>query len=261
MQVLVVLPTFQEAATIEEIVRAVRSSAIPPDGDRPHVLVVDDSSPDDTAGIVERTFAEDGGVTVLRRPSKAGLGSAYRDGFRWGLDRGYEVLVEMDADGSHDVDVLPRLIASVDGGADLAIGARYIEGGSIPEWSPWRRWLSRWGNRYATAALGLTTTDATSGYRAYRSAALAEIVYGTMAADGYAFQIEGTYRITRLSGKIEEIPIHFTDRHEGTSKMSAGIIAEALKMVTLWAVRDRTQRLRARWLRPSTSPRGTPSRH
>lgn len=243
VRVLVVLPTYCEASTILGVVHGVRSVPLgtAPD-ERADVLVVDDASPDGTADLVEGSFPGPG-VSVLRRPAKAGLGSAYRDGFRWGLARGYEAFVEMDADGSHDPSALPTLVAPLSAGADAVIGARYVPGGSIPRWSRWRRALSRGGNLYAARLLRLQTTDATSGYRAYRGDTLRDIDFESITADGYAFQIEGTFRVSQRSGRIDEVPIHFTERSGGRSKMSARIIVEALALVTLWGLRDRAARV------------------
>jgi dolichol-phosphate mannosyltransferase len=237
VRVLVVLPTYEEAANVAEVLRRLRSAA--PSAD---VLVVDDNSPDGTAEIAERLGRELGGVSVLRRPGKAGLGSAYREGFRWGLEAGYDVLVEMDADLSHDPAALPALLDAVSDGADLAIGSRYVPGGSIPQWSWHRRALSRWGNRYAAAALRLRVRDATSGYRAYRAAVVAKLDLDTVRADGYGFQIEMAYRVASMGGSITEVPISFTDRVRGASKMSGRIVVEALALVTWWGLRDRLRR-------------------
>jgi dolichol-phosphate mannosyltransferase len=237
VRVLVVLPTYEEAANVAEVLRRLRSAA--PSAD---VLVVDDNSPDGTAEIAERLGRELGGVSVLRRPGKAGLGSAYREGFRWGLEAGYDVLVEMDADLSHDPAALPALLDAVSDGADLAIGSRYVPGGSIPHWSWHRRALSRWGNRYAAAALRLRVRDATSGYRAYRAAVVAKLDLDTVRADGYGFQIEMAYRVASMGGSITEVPISFTDRVRGASKMSGRIVVEALALVTWWGLRDRLRR-------------------
>jgi dolichol-phosphate mannosyltransferase len=240
VRILVVLPTYNEADNIAEVLRRLHKS-VPNAG----VLVVDDASPDGTADLVE-DLARDGelAVEVLRRPAKAGLGSAYRDGFRRGLAAGADVLVEMDSDLSHDPADLPALIAAVQHGADLAIGSRYVPGGSIPHWSWHRRMLSRWGNRYAAGVLGLAVNDATSGFRAYRASALERIDLDAVHAEGYAFQIEMTYRLVRRGGRVVEIPIAFTDRERGTSKMSGNIVREALWQVTKWGVRDRALRKR-----------------
>ena len=168
MTTLVVLPTYDEAENIAEVLHRLRA-AVP----TAHVLVVDDSSPDGTAEIAKSVGADLGGVDVMTRPTKSGLGSAYRAGFAEGLARGYDVLVEMDSDLSHDPGALPALLAAVEAGADLAIGSRYIPGGTIPHWAPHRRALSRWGNRYAGFVLGLPVADATSGFRAYRAETVA----------------------------------------------------------------------------------------
>lgn len=239
MRSLVVLPTFNEADNIAEVLQRLRA-AVP----SAHVLVVDDSSPDGTADVAAGVGVEVGQVEVMRRPAKSGLGSAYRDGFRHGLTHGFDFMVEMDSDLSHDPAALPGLLAAVEAGASLALGSRYIPGGSIPDWSWHRRALSRWGNRYAAAVLGMDIADATSGYRAYRAEALAEIDFHTVRADGYGFQIEMAYRVLRTGGTVVEVPISFTDRIRGESKMSSRIIVEALILVTAWGVRDRFLRFR-----------------
>ena len=239
MRTLIVLPTFNEADNIVEVLQKLR--AVVPEAS---VLVVDDSSPDGTADLVEEVAAEIGDVSVMRRPAKSGLGSAYRDGFRHGLAAGYDVMVEMDSDLSHDPAALPSLLAAAADGAALALGSRYIPGGSIPDWSWHRRALSRWGNRYAAAVLGIDVNDATSGYRAYRAEALADIDFHTVQADGYGFQVEMAYRVLASGGRIVEVPISFTDRVRGESKMSSSIVVEALVLVTWWAIRDRILRIR-----------------
>jgi dolichol-phosphate mannosyltransferase len=231
---LVVLPTYQEAENIAEVLQRLRRAA--PSAD---VLVVDDSSPDGTAALAKSVGHDLGGVDVLIRATKSGLGSAYRAGFAEGLARGYDVLVEMDSDLSHDPARLPALLDAVEAGADLAIGSRYVPGGAIPHWPLHRRLLSRWGNRYADLLLGLSVRDATSGFRAYRAEALRGIDLAAVSADGYGFQIEMAYRVAAEGGTIVEIPIEFVDRQRGTSKMCFRIIAEALALVTWWGVRDR----------------------
>jgi dolichol-phosphate mannosyltransferase len=231
---LVVLPTYDERDNIESVLRRVRA-AVP----HAHVLVVDDASPDGTGDLADAVARDLGGISVLRRPAPTGLGSAYRDGFRWGLERGYDVLVEMDADLSHDPAVLPVLLRTIDDGADLVIGSRYVPGGASADWSYGRRAISRIGCRYAQLMLGLPTRDATSGYRAYRAAALRSVDLDTVRANGYGFQVEMAYRVLRVGGAIEEIPIEFRDRTAGTSKMSLKIVVEALVLVTRWGVRDR----------------------
>jgi len=234
---LVVLPTYDEAENVETVLRRVRAT-VP----YAHVLVVDDASPDGTAELADDVGRELGAITVLRRPGPNGLGSAYRDGFRWGLAHGYDVLVEMDADLSHDPDVLPVLLRRLDGGADLVIGSRYVPGGGVADWSWLRRMISRVGCRYAQVMLRMGTRDATSGFRAYRAAALRAVDLDTVRANGYGFQVEMAYRVTALGGDVREIPIEFRDRHAGRSKMSLGIVAEALWLVTKWGVRGRLRR-------------------
>lgn len=244
------MPTYNEAENILEALTRARAAV--PDAD---LLVVDDGSPDGTADLAEEADADLGRIRVMRRPGKSGLGSAYRAGFRQGLDQGYEVMVEMDSDLSHDPAALPELLAAVENGADLAIGSRYVPGGSIPDWTWHRRLLSRGGNRYAGLILGLEVRDATAGYRAYRAEALARIDLDLIKADGYGFQIEMAYVVARNGGRIVEVPITFSDRVAGTSKMSGGIVVEALLLVTWWAVRDRLlRRRRARRADPSAGP-------
>jgi dolichol-phosphate mannosyltransferase len=241
MRTLVVLPTYEEALNIEEVLRRVRVAA--PDLD---ILVVDDNSPDGTAAIARRVGDELGRVVV--RPRKDGLGNAYRHGFRIGFDRGYEVLVQMDADLSHDPDDLPRLLEKVDRGADLAIGSRYVPGGSIPHWAWYRRALSRYGNRYSCFVLGMTIRDTTSGFRAYQADTLKSIDVFSTRAKGYGFQIETAYRVSRRSFALDEVPIIFTDRIRGASKMSPAVMSEEMLLVTWWGLRDRVlSRARARF--------------
>jgi len=231
---LIVLPTYDEAENIVDLLRAVRGSV--PDA---HVLVVDDGSPDGTADLAASTGDELGQIMVLRRSGKGGLGAAYRAGFRQGLAEGFDALVEMDADFSHDPAALPSLLGALEHGADLVIGSRYVPGGTIPDWSWHRRFLSRWGNRYAAGMLGLAVNDATAGYRAYRATMLSQIDLDSVKADGYSFQIEMTYEVVLRQGRVVEVPISFTDRVRGTSKMSSRIVFEALALVTWWGLRDR----------------------
>jgi dolichol-phosphate mannosyltransferase len=237
MRSLIVLPTYEEAANVATVLRRLRA-AVP----AARILVVDDNSPDGTADLAEAVGAELGGIDVLRRAGKSGLGSAYRDGMRWGLDHGFEILVEMDADLSHDPADLPRLLAAIEDGGDLAVGSRYIPGGSIPAWSWSRRLLSKQGNRYAAILLHLPVTDATSGFRAYRATALADVGLDHVRADGYGFQIEMVYRVAGAGGTVVEVPIRFADRTQGKSKMSGKIVVEAFLLVTWWGLRDRFRR-------------------
>lgn len=230
---LVVIPTYQEAENIDTVLSRVRESV--PEAT---VLVVDDNSPDGTADLVEKAGEKLGHIEVLRRPGKSGLGSAYREGFEWGLARGFDVLIEMDADLSHNPADLPRLVEGIDTGADLVVGSRYVPGGAIPGWPAHRALLSRYGNLYARLLLRLNLHDATSGFRAYRSAVIRRIEIADVRADGYGFQIEMAYRMTRAGAVVKEVPITFIDRVEGVSKMSSRIIVEALALVTAWGVRD-----------------------
>jgi dolichol-phosphate mannosyltransferase len=238
VRTLVVMPTYEEAANIVEVLTRLRAAAPQVD-----VLVVDDSSPDGTADLARATAVELGQIDVLVRPKKDGLGNAYRHGFQVGLDRGYDRLVQMDADLSHDPAALPSLLAQLDAGSAAVIGSRYVPGGSIPHW-PWhRRALSKWGNRYACAALGMSVHDATAGYRAYDAQTLSDIDVFSTRAKGYGFQIETAYRISQTGRPLAEVPISFTDRVRGASKMSLSVMVEELGLVTWWGVRDRVKRL------------------
>jgi dolichol-phosphate mannosyltransferase len=238
VRTLAITPTYLEAENIEEFLRRARAAAPSVD-----ILVVDDNSPDGTADIAEKTAAELGNIDVLRRPAKTGLGSAYRAGFAIGLEKGYDALVQIDADLSHDPAVLPDLLRELESGADLAIGSRYVPGGEIPHWPWYRRALSRYGNRYGSFVLGTGVKDATSGYRAYRADTLKAIDYSTTRAKGYGFQIETAYRVHMWDGRIVEVPIVFTDRERGHSKMTWFIFLEELLLVTWWGIRDRIRRL------------------
>jgi len=238
---LVVIPTYEEALNITEVLTRVRAAV-------PHVdvLVVDDNSPDGTADLARATAAEVGQVDVLVREKKDGLGNAYRHGFRVGMDRGYDVLVQMDADLSHDPAALPSLLNALEEGADAVIGSRYVPGGSVPHWPWYRRALSKWGNRYACFVLGMSVHDATAGFRAYRVEALHAIDVFTTRANGYGFQIETAYRVSRSGRRLAEVPIVFTDRVRGYSKMSVSVMSEELLLVTWWGIRDRVRSLRER---------------
>lgn len=242
MRVAVVVPTFNEAANVVALCERVRAAL----GDA-EIIVVDDGSPDGTADLARAAGERLRNVTVLDRPRKAGLGAAYRAGFAWAIERGAEVCVQIDADLSHDPAVLPALVANVDHGADLAIGSRYVPGGITQDW-PWRRRaLSRWGNRYAAGVLGLAVNDATAGLRAYAVSALQKMDFETVTTDGYGFQIEMTHRLVRAGGRIVEFPITFRERVAGESKLSQGIVREALVLVArLWSQDRRGRRQRRR---------------
>ena len=238
-----VVPTYNEVATLEAVVRGLRDVE-PGIG----IVVVDDASVDGTSHLAHRLAGELGDIVVIDRPAKSGLGSAYRKGIGHAIDNGADVCVQIDADLSHDPADLPALLANISHGADLAIGSRYVPGGRIERW-PWsRRWLSRWGNRYAAGVLGLAVNDATAGYRAYRVEALRRMHFDAVTADGYGFQIEMTHRIVRGGGKIVEFPITFRERGAGESKLNRGIVREAVGLVVQLWVDDRRDRRRRRRL-------------
>jgi dolichol-phosphate mannosyltransferase len=229
-RVTVVIPTYNERENLTQIVAAVTEQGY-------RVLVVDDSSPDGTGEMADRIAVQDPLVTVIHRPTKEGLGPAYAAGFDSALDAGAEIIVEMDADFSHDPADLPRLVAAIDGGADMAIGSRYVRGGSTPDWPASRQAISRGGNLYARIMLGLPVRDATAGFRAMRSGALQALPYPLAEASGYGFQVEMAWRAHQHGLAIVEVPIIFRDRTRGTSKMGTGIVFEAMKLVTVWGIR------------------------
>lgn len=226
MKTLVVILTFDEAATIEEVLRQTRAAVL-----SAQILVVDDGSPDGTADIAEKVADRLGNIEVMRRHDRRGLGDAYRAGFSWGLERGFEALVEMDSDLSHDPAALPHILSALEK-SDVVIGSRYVAGGAVPKWGLHRRLLSWGGNRYSALLLGVPVRDMTSGYRAYRSDLVRAIGLDTVRANGYAFQIEMAYLAARAGAKISEVPIRFIDRELGRSKMSSLMIVEALLLVT-----------------------------
>jgi glycosyltransferase involved in cell wall biosynthesis len=237
----VVVPTYDERENVQAFLAAVRDAV--PDAD---VLVVDDNSPDGTGALAEQSAAELGQIKVLHRPGKQGLGSAYRNGFQVALDEGYDVVVSMDVDFSHDPAVIPTMLDRIEHGADAVIGSRYVPGGGTANWPLHRRLLSRWGNRYTGAVLGLGVHDCTSGFRAYRSSALRTIEPGSTTAEGYAFLTELVRRLVRRGCEVHEVPIVFRDRELGTSKMSSRIILESMLLVTRWGIGDVFGRRRAR---------------
>lgn len=242
MRTTIVIPTYNEADNLETLFSAIRAAVT-----EPTILVVDDNSPDGTADLAESLNDRFGPIQVLRRPGKAGLGAAYRAGLRRAIDDGAEICIEMDADGSHPASALPALISIVEHGADLAIGSRYVPGGVTENWPRKRRWLSRWANRYVSAVLGLAINDATAGFRAYSSAALERMNFETVQSSGYGFQVEMTHRLITVRGKIVEFPITFRDRTVGESKMTGGIIKEAMTLVIklrLGDIRGRRERRR-----------------
>jgi dolichol-phosphate mannosyltransferase len=228
--VTVVVPTYNEGTNIEHLVAAVRLGGY-------RVLVVDDGSPDGTADLVAGIAAHDPDVGLLRRSDKRGLGPAYAAGFDRAIADGADIVVEMDADFSHNPNDLPRLIHAIEEGADLAIGSRYVPGGATPDWPVHRRVLSRGGNLCARTMLGTSVRDSTAGFRAFRVRALERLGYADARASGYAFQVEMAWRADRAGLAITEVPVVFRDRTHGTSKMSGSIVAEAMWLITLWGVR------------------------
>lgn len=238
-KVLVIIPTHQEAENIVAIIPRILN-AVP----EAHVLVVDDASTDGTPDLAENLDAGREQITVIRRTTKDGLGNAYRVGFAWGLERDFDILCEIDADLSHDPSVLPELISPVALGAQLAIGSRYIPGGAIVGWPKKRLALSRWGNRYVALMLGLAINDATAGFRAFDANIIRKCQLVDTRSDGYMFQVETTYRLVRSGSRIVEIPIVFTERLLGHSKMKSSIVKEALWLVTKWGLRDMLTRRR-----------------
>jgi len=233
LNVLVIIPTYNEAENLRPIVEAVRGQGY-------DVLVVDDGSPDGTGEIADELATADHGIHVLHRSKKEGLGPAYAAGFQRGLEMGAEILIEMDADFSHDPEDLPRLVSAINAGADLAIGSRYIAGGGTVGWPWYREAISRGGNAYASLMLGLTVKDATAGYRAFRDTTIRKIDPSTCKSSGYGFQVEMAWRTEEAGLSIVEVPIMFKDREYGESKMRSSIALEAMALVTLWGF----QRLR-----------------
>ncbi len=231
---LVILPTYDEAATIGRVLEGVLAA---PQG--VDIVVVDDSSPDGTEEIVRARAASEPRVRLIQRPAKSGLASAYLEGFRVGLDEEYDLVVEMDSDLSHDPAELPALLDAAAAGHDLAVGSRYVPGGAVTNWSPGRVALSRAGNRYARFMLGLPINDATSGYRVYRRDLLTELVRSPIHSEGYGFQIELVMRAWNLGFDLGETPITFRERAHGHSKISRGIVVEALWLVTVWGLKAR----------------------
>jgi len=238
--VLVVVPTYQEAPNVERFLASVRASAPAAD-----ILVVDDNSPDGTGDLAEKVAVDLHQITVLHRPAKQGLGTAYRAGFSYGIEQRYDFLVQMDCDFSHDPAMIPVLLGPVvDGDADCVVGSRYVPGGATPDWPFHRQALSRYGNRYTSAVLGLGIRDATSGFRAYRADTLRTIRVETTRSSGYAFMSELAHRMVQSRLEIVEVPITFVDRTHGTSKMSARIILESMALVSSWGLRARIGRQR-----------------
>lgn len=230
-KVIVVMPTYNEIENIAAIIGRLRQ-AVP----RAHVLVVDDSSPDGTGQRANELAAQDPGVSVLHRAKKEGLGKAYLAGFAVALDRGYDYIVEIDADGSHDPTDLPAMIRLATAGNDLVIGSRWIDGGSVENWPWFRHSISQTGNAYARAVLGSGIRDLTAGYRVFRARALRELGLDGVSSQGYCFQVELAWNLERAGYRVVEHPITFVERSTGRSKMHAGIVVEALFRVTVWGL-------------------------
>ncbi|HKC29186.1 MAG TPA: polyprenol monophosphomannose synthase [Jatrophihabitans sp.] len=237
-RVLVIIPTYDERENVERIVSRVLDAQ-----PQAHVLVVDDNSPDGTGKVADAMAEADARVHVLHRTAKAGLGAAYIAGFGWGLAEDYDVLVEMDADGSHAPEQLHRLLAAL-GEADLVLGSRWVPGGSVVNWPRRRKVLSVGGNVYTRVALGISLRDATGGYRAYRRGLLERIDYEGVASQGYCFQVDLARRALAGGFRVAEVPITFVERERGESKMSGDIVREAFLRVTQWGVAHRRDQLR-----------------
>jgi dolichol-phosphate mannosyltransferase len=240
-RVAVIVPTYNERENLESIAARVRSAVPAAD-----LLIVDDNSPDGTGELADKLAAGDQQIHVLHRPGKAGLGAAYIAGFGWALDEGYSAMVEMDADGSHQPEDLPRLLTALEG-ADAVIGSRWVHGGTVRNWPKSREALSRGANTYARLMLRVPVHDATAGFRAYRAETLRAIGLDTVASQGYCFQIDLTLRAVNAGLSVAEVPITFIDRTRGASKMSRAIVVEALWRVTQWGV--------AGWFRGRPKPR------
>jgi dolichol-phosphate mannosyltransferase len=234
--VLVIIPTYNEVDNIEAIIARVRS-AVP----EAHVLVADDHSPDGTGRLADKLAAADDHVQVLHRKGKEGLGAAYLAGFHWGIDHGYGVLVEMDADGSHQPEELPRLLTALKS-ADLVLGSRWVPGGRVVNWPKYREFLSRGGSTYSRLLLDVPFRDVTGGFRAFRKETLQGIGMDQVASQGYCFQVDLAWRAAKAGFHIVEVPITFVEREYGDSKMSRDIVAEALWRVTAWGVGSRVKR-------------------
>ncbi|MEV5595199.1 polyprenol monophosphomannose synthase [Streptomyces sp. NPDC052496] len=237
---LVIIPTYNEAENIKPIVSRVRTSV--PEA---HILVADDNSPDGTGKIADELAAADDHVQVLHRKGKEGLGAAYLAGFRWGIEHGFGVLVEMDADGSHRPEELPRLLTALKG-ADLVLGSRWVPGGRVVNWPKHREYLSRGGSTYCRAMLDVPLRDVTGGYRAFRKETLEGLGLDEVASQGYCFQVDLARRAVEGGFHVVEVPITFVERERGDSKMSKDIVVEALWRVTGWGVGSRVNKLRGR---------------
>lgn len=242
-RVIMVIPTYNEAANLGWIVGRLRRAE--PEVD---VLIVDDNSPDGTGDLADDLAASDDHVHVLHRTEKAGLGAAYLEGFGWALDQGYDVVGEMDADGSHQPEELGRLLEALKT-ADLVIGSRWVPGGSVVNWPLSRQALSRGGNLYVRMLLGIGIRDATAGFRVFRRETLEKIELATVESAGYVFQTDLATRTVRAGLTVTEVPIEFVERVRGDSKMSGSVASESLKLVTRWGLKERRAQMRRAWSR------------
>jgi len=241
VRVLTIIPTYNEIESLPKTLQRLRAAV--PDSD---VLIADDNSPDGTGAYADEQAALDPAVHVLHRKGKEGLGAAYIAGFRWGLEQGYDVLVEMDADGSHKPEQLPLLLEASAAGADLVIGSRWVPGGSVVNWPLRRKLLSRAGSTYSRLMLGIPVRDITAGYRAFKRSTLEKLDLSAVESVGYGFQVDMTFRVARLGLKITEVPITFVEREFGASKMSGNIVFEAIANVTKWGMAARWEKLTKR---------------
>lgn len=246
MRVLTIIPTYNEIESLPITLRRLRAAV--PTSD---VLIADDNSPDGTGTLADEFAAQDPAVNVLHRAGKEGLGAAYIAGFRWGLAAGYDVLVEMDADGSHQPEQLQTLLGAVEAGADLALGSRWVAGGKVVNWPLRRKLLSRGGSFYSRLLLGVPIRDVTGGYRAFRRSTLEALEMDKVDSVGYGFQVDMLWRVAQLGLKIVEVPITFVERELGASKMSGNIVQEAIISVTRWGLTARWNKLTGRLARPS----------
>jgi dolichol-phosphate mannosyltransferase len=239
-RLLMVVPTYDEADNLAWLVARILASV-------PHadVLVVDDSSPDGTGAIADRMAAEEPRIQVLHRPTKEGLGKAYLAGFRWALAHDYDVIGEIDADGSHQPEQLPQLLAALED-ADLVIGSRWVPGGSVTNWAFTRELLSRGGNLYTRLLLGINVRDATAGYRLFRRTTLEKIDLDDVSSYGYVFQADLAFRTLRAGLRVVEVPIEFVERVRGDSKMTRDVATESLRRITRWGLSERRRQLRER---------------
>jgi dolichol-phosphate mannosyltransferase len=241
VRILTIIPTYNELESLPKTLGRLRSAVPASD-----VLVADDNSPDGTGDLADRIASEDPQVHVLHRRGKEGLGAAYIAGFHWALERDYDVIVEMDADGSHQPEQLPRLLDAVEAGADLVIGSRWVQGGSVVNWPFYRQLISRTGSTYARTMLGLKIKDMTAGYRAFRRTTLEKLDLDAVESVGYGFQVDLAWRVAKMGLKVVEVPVTFVERELGSSKMSGNIVVEAMLNVTKWGVADRLKQLSGR---------------